>query len=69
MYVFALNGQLADKYLFHTCCFTLMRHHIVHGYAQIRKDMLWNVVQEDLLPLKSQIENIISETNWDEWEK
>ena len=45
-----------------------MRHHIVHGYAQIRKDMLWNVVQEDLLPLKSQIKKIISETNWDEWE-
>ena len=45
-----------------------MRHHIVHGYAQIRKDMLWNVVQEDLLPLKSQIEKIISETNWDECE-
>jgi len=44
-----------------------MRHHIVHGYAQIRKDMLWIVVQEDLLPLKSQIETIISETNWDEW--
>ena len=31
--------------------------------------MLWNVVKEDLIPLKSQIENIISETNWDEWEK
>jgi len=46
-----------------------MRHHIVHGYAQIRKDMLWNVVQDDLLSLKSQIEKILSETNWDEWEK
>ena len=46
-----------------------MRHHIVHGYAQIRKDMLWNVVQEDLLPLKLQIEEILSQTNWDEWEK
>ena len=37
-----------------------MRHHIVHGYAQIRKDMLWNVVQEDLCPLKSQIEVILT---------
>jgi len=46
-----------------------MRHHIVHGYAQIRKDMLWNVVQEDLLSLKSQIETILTKTNWDEWEK
>ena len=46
-----------------------MRHHIVHGYAQIRKDMLWNVVQDDLPSLKSQIEEILSETKWDEYEK
>lgn len=46
-----------------------MRHHIVHGYAQIRKDMLWNVAQEDLRPLKAQIEKILSETNWEEWEQ
>ncbi len=46
-----------------------MRHHIVHGYAQIRKDMLWNVVLEDLRPLKTQVEKILSETNWEEWEQ
>ena len=22
-----------------------MRHHIVHGYFQVRKDMLWNVIE------------------------
>ena len=46
-----------------------MRHHIVHGYAQIQKEMLWNVVQEDLLPLKAQLETYLTETNWDEWEQ
>lgn len=46
-----------------------MRHHIVHGYAQIRKDMLWNVILEDLRPLKAQVEKILSETNWEEWEQ
>ena len=46
-----------------------MRHHIVHGYAQIQKEMLWNVVQDDLLPLKSQVETYLADTNWDEWEK
>ena len=46
-----------------------MRHHIVHGYAQIQKDMLWNVVQEDLQPLKLQLEKYLTDTNWDEWEK
>ena len=45
-----------------------MRHHIVHGYAQIQKEMLWNVVQEDLLPLKTQLETYLNSTNWDEWE-
>ena len=46
-----------------------MRHHIVHGYAQIQKNMLWNVVQEDLQPLKLQLEKYLAETNWDKWEK
>ena len=46
-----------------------MRHHIVHGYAQIQKDMLWNVVLEDLQPLRSQLEAYLTETNWDEWER
>ena len=32
-----------------------MRHHIVHGYYQVRKDMLWNVILNDLQPLKQQI--------------
>jgi uncharacterized protein with HEPN domain len=38
-----------------------MRHHIVHGYSQIRKDMLWNVIENDLQPLKEQIEQYLSE--------
>ena len=46
-----------------------MRHHIVHGYAQIQKDMLWNVVQEDLLPLKEQVEHVLSSIDWNKWEK
>ena len=46
-----------------------MRHHIVHGYAQIQKDMLWNVVQEDLLPLKEQVEHMLSSIDWNKWEK
>ena len=46
-----------------------MRHHIVHGYAQIQKEMLWNVVQDDLQPLKSQVEQYLADTDWDKWEK
>ena len=38
-----------------------MRHHIVHGYYQVRKDMLWNVILNDLQPLKKQIQQYLSE--------
>ena len=38
-----------------------MRHHIVHGYFQVRKDMLWNVIENDLQPLKEQIKQYIAE--------
>ncbi len=38
-----------------------MRHHIVHGYFQVRKDMLWNVITIDLIPLKEQIKQYLNE--------
>ena len=38
-----------------------MRHHIVHGYYQVRKDMLWNVIQHDLAPLEEQIRGYLNE--------
>ena len=38
-----------------------MRHHIVHGYFQVRNDMLWNVIENDLEPLKKQILQYLEE--------
>ena len=38
-----------------------MRHHIVHGYSQVRKAMLWNVIENDLQPLREQIEQYLAE--------
>ena len=38
-----------------------MRHHIVHGYFQVRVDMLWNVIENDLQPLRDQIAQYLSE--------
>jgi len=38
-----------------------MRHHIVHGYFQVRKDLLWNVIDNDLVPLKEQIKQYLTE--------
>lgn len=46
-----------------------MRHHIVHGYYQIDARILWNIIKNDIVPLKCQIERIITDTDWEEWEK
>jgi uncharacterized protein with HEPN domain len=40
-----------------------MRHHIVHGYYQVRKDILWNVIPKDLQPLKEQVLRYLNEFN------
>ena len=46
-----------------------MRHHIVHGYYQVNPTDVWDVIQNDLQPLKHQVEQILTETNWEEWER
>jgi hypothetical protein len=46
-----------------------MRHVLVHDYYQIKSKEVWKVINEDLLPLRDQISNYISETDWEAWEK
>ncbi len=46
-----------------------MRHHIVHGYYQVDESIVWEVIQNDLEPLRQQITRILSETDWSEWEE
>lgn len=46
-----------------------MRHHLVHGYYQVDSSIIWAVIQNDLKPLREQIEKLLTETNWEEWEK
>ena len=46
-----------------------MRHVLVHGYYQVDSRIVWTVIQNDLQPLRNQIDSILSNTNWDEWEK
>ena len=38
-----------------------MRHVLVHGYYQISKAEVWDTVQNNLPPLKTQIEQYLSE--------
>ena len=48
---------------------TKMRHNLVHGYYQVDPDVVWSVLQDDLLPLHEQVTCYIAETDWEEWEK
>lgn len=37
-----------------------MRHHLVHGYYQVNKRDVWDVIENDLQTLKEQIKNYIA---------
>ncbi|MBO5628334.1 MAG: DUF86 domain-containing protein, partial [Aeriscardovia sp.] len=43
-------------------------HHLVHGYYQVDSSIVWAVVQHDLKPLRTQIDNLLSIVDWEEWE-
>ncbi|RHU24638.1 MULTISPECIES: HepT-like ribonuclease domain-containing protein [Parabacteroides] len=36
-----------------------MRHVLVHGYYQIRDEIVWATITQELLPLKKQIQEIL----------
>jgi uncharacterized protein with HEPN domain len=36
-----------------------MRHVLVHGYFEIDQDIVWSVVENDIGPLREQIQNAI----------
>lgn len=48
---------------------TKMRHNLVHGYYQVDPDVVWSVLQDDLLPLREQVTRYLAETDWEKWEK
>ena len=46
-----------------------MRHILVHGYASINANTLFDTAVNGIPELRSQIEQYLSETDWEEWEK
>ncbi|MBR6963181.1 MAG: DUF86 domain-containing protein [Prevotella sp.] len=44
-----------------------MRNYIVHEYFQIDNNVVWDVVSNELNPLREQIEKYLIETNWEQW--
>jgi uncharacterized protein with HEPN domain len=40
---------------------TGMRHRLIHGYAEVRLDLVWSVVQTQLAPLDDALRRLIPE--------
>jgi uncharacterized protein with HEPN domain len=40
-----------------------MRHILVHGYYQIRDEIVWATIEEELSPLKQKLNTILSQMN------
>lgn len=45
-----------------------MRHVLVHDNYRIQEHEVWNVIEQDLRPLRDQVQSYIDTTNWEEWE-
>lgn len=43
-----------------------MRNRLIHAYFDVNLDILWNTVQEDLPPLMTQLEAILTRESGDE---
>ena len=46
-----------------------MRHVLVHDYYMIDENEVKYVIEDDLRPLRDQIEKYLAETAWEQWEK
>ncbi len=46
-----------------------LRHVLVHDYYQINVQTVWDIIQQELPPLREQVTRYLAETNWEEWEK
>ena len=44
-----------------------MHHHLVHGYYQIDSEVVWNIIKNDIVPLKERTIQYIAEIDWEDW--
>ena len=44
-----------------------MRNYIVREYFQIDDVVVWDVVTNNLLPLKQQLQSYLNSTDWEQW--
>ena len=45
-----------------------MRHHLVHGYYQVKVDDILDVIKQDLQPLREQVITLLNNVDWNDWE-
>lgn len=46
-----------------------MRHVLVHDYYQIDETEIKYVIEDDLRPLREQLDKYLTETDWEQWEQ
>ena len=46
-----------------------MRNVLAHDYYKLNIQTVWEVVQNDLPPLREQVAKYLAETDWEKWEK
>ena len=46
-----------------------MRHHLVHGYYQIDSTVVWNIIVNDIKPLRQRVAQYLDEIDWESWSK
>ena len=46
-----------------------MRNFLVHEYFRVDSDVVWSVINKEIVELKTHVEQYLSETDWDAWEK
>lgn len=46
-----------------------MRNVLAHDYYKLKTQTVWEVVQNDIPPLRQQVIRYLKEVNWEEWEK
>lgn len=44
-----------------------MRNYIVHEYFQIDDIVVWDVVTNNLSPLRNQLEDYLTHADWKQW--
>lgn len=46
-----------------------MRNFLVHEYFQVDSDVVWNVIQSDIVELRKYVVNYLNDTDWEKWSR